>query len=1302
MARVVSYFSVVCILFQFFWVDQSWAATRVRGFPVRLDGAADVAPPLAVDMDRDGRLELVVATRNQLFVLEADGSNVAGFPVTFDRAQGVGTPLAVGYLGPAAHSAKSLNKKRNLDTDDSGKNGKLPSIVFGSPSGSVVVIEADGKMRSGFPYSIKSPLGGAPSLVDMNNDGIDEIVFGTHDGRLVALDGSGRVITGFPYRIKGSVSTAVTVGRFEPGGPRVLFFGDDSGAVHALGPSGRELSGFPYLAKFTVSNQVVLGDVDDDGKFELVFGSMDYKIHVVESDGKPSKGFPVDTGYRIYSSCALSDLNGDGVVDIIASSGDGKLYAFGAGGKSIRGFPVKVGSRLRGSPVVSDVDLDGKMEIAVGSDRNRLLLVRYNGRTYPGFPARMRDKVVLSPLMADLTGNGLNEIIALSKDGTLMAFRMLRKGKGRAKTAWQAEGRDPERSGFFHPNPPRYVDLDISPESPATTDSLKLSYRFFDMDGDDEPNTLIRWFRNGKPIQELDGKREVAAKYTGKHQRWHFVLQADPKQRRFSSKPVTISNTAPEAPSISLLPKHARTGDDLHLKIAKESKDADGDKVRYRITWLKDRSPQKRLKKDFVRSRLTAKDQRWTVVVVPFDGEVTGAPARTSLVVENTPPGPARISLVPATPSVTDPVSVKVIKPGRDADGDKVTYFYRWLSDENELNLPESDSTMPERMVRKHQKLEVEVTSFDGLERGEKTSAKVQVVNSVPSAPVVKIVPSSPGTLDDLRAMVIAPSQDADLDVVRYRFSWSRQDEPYNGQYAHASILPASQTKKNEKWSVMVIANDGEQEGKPGVASIQVTNTIPVATHLEQVNPMPYTDEKLVVKSSGPPTDPDGDPTWYEVVWRSESKVLARGKDAFSLDFSRTKKHKRYEAVLTPKDSDSSGVPVHLWFEVKNSPPGICKVHISPSKPGTGDSLKANVDVPSKDKDGDKVEYGYRWYKNGIPLNTKTGLPSVEGTKVTRGATWTVVATPSDGESFGKPCTDSVTVKNSAPDTPVARLYPPKPTVLDQLELRLQKRPVDKDGDRVKISVRWKVDGRLFAITDDKGIIPKGILKKGQRWSAQLVASDGELMSKPSILETRISNYPPSVPKLSITPHSPLSSDDLRCRLSVATMDPDGDILKYRYKWYQVKKKGQDLTKLKPVSSDYRLDAKYTRKGQLWECVAQAFDGELWGKPGVDLVRIGNAAPDKPVVRLVPPSPRANQELRCLIEKPAKDPDGDKVHYRFTWFKDGVKQRFAPETDRVPVRLTKTDDIWQCRAVAFDGVLAGPAAESEEVLVAAP
>ncbi len=1267
-------------------------ASRLRGFPVQLEDGVESGPPLAFDIDADGQLELLVGSRHAVNVIGADGNPADGFPVKMEPGVSLVTGLSAANLGAAGST--------------------LPAVFFGTSDKRLRALDGAGKPLTGFPVLLDNILAGPPTIVDINDDGRVEIVCGTRGGNVYAFSPNGKVLGGYPFACGAPVSSAVTVGRLKPVAvglsQQVMLFGDEKGFLHARSVAGKELSGFPFKARYTISSQPALGDIDDDGIFEIVFGSKDYKIYALNEDGSQADGFPVTTGYRVYSTCALADLDADGIVDVIVAGGDGLVYAIGKGGKKIKGFPVNVGGRLRASVVVGDIDRDGRQEIVVGSEKSRLEVYRDNGRRYPGFPIKFPDRIDVAPTLADLNGNGLVDIVAVSRNGVLSAYSMIKKGGNEKPLQWPAEGRDTSRSSRTYPNPPRYSNLVITPAEPLTSDALLLSYSFFDLDGDPEPQTIIRWERNGKTVGQYDGVRKLPADATRKHQRWRFMLQATADGPLFKSAVVRVRNTPPKPPDVVIGPDPARCRDDLKLKIVKGSGDADGDKIRYLVSWLKDHLPVKNLHKHSVPSASTKAGQRWTVVVTPDDGEEKGMPRRTTILISNSAPSAAVVHLVPAHPTVTQAVTAVIDKPGRDPDHDKLSYRYLWTVGGKPLNLPLDASALPPGMAAKHDKIGLDVISFDGIEEGGKTQTTVELQNSVPSTPKIRILPGSPTTLDDLTVEITGQSADADHDRLSYDVAWRRAGKPYKGKHARHFSLPAGETSKGEEWSVTLTPSDGESRGKPARAKVTIGNAPPRPAVLAAVDPRPKTTSDLALKVVKPAGDPDGDKLSQETIWyrvndarkdaKGARKEIQRGPGLFSLPANKTRKNSRYLARVIPSDGTISGPEASQWFEVQNSPPTGCKLAIKPDNPKGGQTLVAELVSKPSDADDDNLVMRYRWYKNDQAMAFDPASGKVAGDLVKRGQRWTAVATPFDGQSNGPACSAEVEIGNRPPSAPVIVFEPARPRVTDSLSCRVTRAAQDPDGDKVELRYHWTVDGRELASAGASGTIPAGMLIKGQKWQVEVTASDGTLSSGTQSATVVVADSPPGLPRVEIRPRRPLSSDDLVCNLSGTTPDPDGDILLHSYAWFLLK--GKERTSSgKPEQTGRMLGASHTRKGQRWMCRAVASDGQASGSAAEASVAIANAEPSAPKVGVVPADPGDADELRCKIESGAIDPDGDSVRYYFVWYKDGLKQSFAPQTNRVPARLTSTNDIWQCEVSASDGSRSSKPVQSAEVVI---
>lgn len=1246
------------------------AATGLRNFPVRLESAAEIAPPVLADLDGDGRPEIVAAASYRIAALRPDGTSLPGFPLELARGAGVVTPLCAGPFGV----------------------GNREVIFFGTEDGALWAVDGSGKPLPQFPLKLSRPLSAAPVLGDVDGDGQDELVFGTQDGELHARTSRGTEAAGFPARLSSPLATPVTVGRFAPKEAVVLLFGDEAGRLHAWHKPNQEAPGFPTEARFLLSSQPALGDLDDDGRFEIVFGSRDYKVYALRADGSELAGFPFATGYRVYGTVALGDLDGDGISDVLAASGDGKLYALKGSGQPVRGFPVAVGQRVRSGVVLGDLDADGKPEIALGSDRQGLVVLRADGSAYPGFPLSLPEGCWVTPLIGDINGDGLVEAVAVSRSGSVFAVKLLKKGKLAPGPVWPMDGRDARRSAVTRPNPPRYTGLRLTPEAPSTRDALRLEYRFHDLDGDPEPATVIQWWKNGKRLPELDGAREVPAAATRKHDRFKFTLQAEKDAVAFESPEVEIRNTPPGPPRVRILPELARRADDLTMKVEEESADPDGDRIRYSIVWLRDRAPLKGFDKPTVPSAQLRKGQRFTVVVTPHDGEAAGPPGRDSRIISNTAPGAPRVRLEPARPTVTQPLSVVFERQAVDPDGDPVRYRFAWDVAGERLMVPEGGSTLPAGFVRKRQTVRVKVTASDGEEDGGSIDASAEVQNTPPTAPLVRVHPVAPRRGDDLRVLVEKPSLDVDGDAVGYAYRWQKKGGP--AQASSGSVLPGGEIRKGETWVVQVSPRDGEREGTPATAEVLIGNSAPQPPRLKPLNPRPGTGEDLVVQIVEPARDPDGDALTLDVIWLEDGREIQRGRELLRLPAARTRKHGRYLARLTASDGSASAPAVEVGFEVQNTPPGACGVKIEPPAPVHGSPLLARLTGPVADADGDKISMRYRWFRDGVAVEPGAQAEAVAGNLVKRGQVWTVIGVPHDGEAEGPACEDSVTVQNSPPRLSPVSIQPARPTVADELSFKLEAQPSDPDGDPVSLDVRWSVDGEPLPVGDGARI-PAGLLRKHQRVKVRVEASDGWLPSGPVEAEVEVANSPPAAPSLTIEPAAPRSQDDLRCSLAAPTRDADGDTLRHEFRWILERQGGAAS---RTVSGPLLKESE-TNRAERWVCVAHALDGEDTGPDGSLAVEIGNSAPSAPQVEIQPSSPSKTDTLRCVVTEPGRDPDGDAVSYRFRWTKDGVVQPFAPETDTVPARLLKEKDIWQCSVVASDGKLESKPSESLDVVV---
>jgi len=1091
----------------------------------------------AVGVSIGGAPAVVVAAGDRVVAYRADGSAPAGFPFSIATGE---EDIAAG--GPAAG---------DMDGDHS------PEIAVVTVSGKLFLWS--GHLLPGFPVSLGARAKAGVSFLDVDGDGRPEAVVGDERGRIHAFKKTGAEARGFPISVSSRPVTS-TVSGSNFAGIAALAVGCEDGKVHVVDPSGRERPGFPLVTQFAVTAAPVFADLDDDGEMDLVVASQDYKVYAVDGRGELLPGFPVAAGYRIYDSPAVADLDGDHKLYVVFASADGVVHAVDAHGVERHGFPARAGVRIFGGPAVGDVDRDGNPDIVVVTADGNVAAFSAAGKPLPGFPSPIEGTDVgASPLLYDLAGDGTLSIFAGVPAGQLFAVRAPRSGTAQAASGWPGPAHDAARTGRFGPNAPTYKDLKLAPAEPRVTEKLVASWRGVWLDagpGTSVPGPRIEWLRNGHSVAGLEGKKELPPGTARRGERWRFVLTVPSGTAVAESAEVRVADSPPGPAEIALEPPLPTRAGSVKAVVRKPAQDADGDALTYRTEWLQD-GLETGVKGDTFPGDRLRRGALLTARVYASDGELEGPPVSASSRVGDTAPGALAVSLEPAVPTRAEAIRVRVEKPASDLDGDRLSYRHRWSVDGRPRNLPLTTAELPAGLARKHQRVKVEVRAFDGELEGPPATAEALLRNTPPTAPRVDVLPARPRRGDALRAVLSAPSQDADGDPVTYRFTWRKNGAPLALQ-GDPREVPGSQVAKGDRFDVTVVPNDGEEDGPPVQAIALVGNTPPAPPRIAVEPAHPLGGQPLKVVVLEPSRDVDGDPIKLSYSWTREAKPT--GKAAETLAPADFHKHERVRATVVPNDGDENGEAATFEVRVEDAPPTAPVVGFEKDHPTVTEPLRAVIVKAATDPDGDPLRYRYRWLRNGegvaVPDRNAssrvepfwTSVAEVPTAELAKRQTWEVEVQAWDGEMYGPSARASVVIANSPPPAPELAFAAERPRRVDGLEVVL-KQPPDPDGDLVTYRYAWTRNGERYAAPPEQGYVPRGVPRRGERWAVEVVASDGEAESRPVRLEAVIADTAPGPVGIALCDGPVPVGTVPQARITAHATDADGDAVTYRYAW---------------------------------------------------------------------------------------------------------------------------------------------------------
>ena len=394
----------------------------------------------------------------------------------------------------------------------------------------------------------------------------------------------------------------------------------------------------------------------------------------------------------------------------------------------------------------------------------------------------------------------------------------------------------------------------------------------------------------------------------------------------------------------------------------------------------------------------------------------------------------------------------------------------------------------------------------------------------------------------------------------------------------------------------------------------------------------PQTDDNLIASVTVASVDPDGSPISYSYAWSVDG--VDSGLTGTVLDSVHTTKGELWTITVTPHDGISAGTPGTASVEIQNTAPAILSAAISPASPGGDDPLTCSY-TGFSDADGDGSFSTYEWRRGGVILGTTATLSS----GYSRGDTVTCTVTPFDGYDEGLPRTATVTIGNSAPTVASVNVSPASAVAGDTLMCSYAGYS-DSDGDPDSSLFSWDING----VTAGAGgpVLSSGFVR-GDNVTCTVTPFDGMSSGVPVSDSIVISNTPPSISSVSISPDRPGPGDTLTCN-SAGFFDVDGDLDASTYVWSV---DGVPIGTSRTVSSGYTRDDVVT-------CTVTPSDGTDTGSPRSASVTIGNSAPTIAGVVVTPSSPTIEDTLTCTYWG-FSDSDGDADESTYSWTIGGVE-----------------------------------------------
>ena len=388
--------------------------------------------------------------------------------------------------------------------------------------------------------------------------------------------------------------------------------------------------------------------------------------------------------------------------------------------------------------------------------------------------------------------------------------------------------------------------------------------------------------------------------------------------------------------------------------------------------------------------------------------------------------------------------------------------------------------------------LQVVVTDSHGFSDSAQVSFSV---NALPSAPVIAITPSVPTTTNNLTVNILTPSVDPEGMAPSYTYQWLQNGNPVSG--ATTSSINASQTSKNDTWTVQVTPNDGIINGPYAQSSVTIGNSNPTVDSITITpNGNIYNDSSLTCMATA--SDPDETVT-ATYTWTVDGQTV--NATSISLANYTVLPGDTVTCTATVTDSDGASASLDSSLTVDNRLPIINNVYID--TPPLYSNSAATCQYTATDPDDESLQHTVSWFANNAYITT--GNPINLQSLVTQGDLLYCSIDSNDGHGSSTQNSAAVMIQNTAPTTPSIQITstPNNPPAAEEDDLicSVSQLSVDIDGDTIEYIFDWTdpngilIGGGGTPTTDSSDTLSALTPTTEGTWTCTVTATDGNSFS---------------------------------------------------------------------------------------------------------------------------------------------------------------------------------------------------------------